>query len=411
MANTALGTILRHIRLTALERQSDAELLDAVALEHNDAAFAALVRRHGGLVLRVCRHVLGHEQDAEDVFQATFVALAMKAASIRNAGALPSFLHGVAYRLALKAKRDLARRRKHEAKAVVRSAAEAPDLGWREVQAVLEEEIERLPEKYRAPFLLCYFEGLSRAEAARQLSLKEGTVWSRLAKARAQLQERLAQRGIALTAVLGALAVAEVGRAAVPARWFTAAVRTAQLLAAGKTPSQVVSTSVAALAQTGLHTLTVSKMKMGLAALAAWLMVTSTAGIGLLLTAPPPERAAAAQPAANSAEAPGTEEDSGLGGRHADSARPHHAALMGDGHRQRTVERQPGPRRSARRCCPRVHGGLPDSSLGRPAGRPTPPGRDDGKGAAPLGRQPAALHLAFDLRAGRPTVCGLWQNV
>src|SRR5262249_37175167 len=163
-----LGTILRHMRqLAAGENRSDRELLEAFAGRHDEDSFAVLVRRHGPLVLRVCRHLLHHEQDAEDVFQATFLVLAMKASSIRNADRLPGFLHGIAYRLAMRARRDAARRRAREARTPVPPPTEAPNVSWQEVQAILEEEIERLPEKYRLPFLLCHVQGLSRAEAAR----------------------------------------------------------------------------------------------------------------------------------------------------------------------------------------------------------------------------------------------------
>src|SRR5262249_18904364 len=160
MANAPLTSVLRHIRnLAAAENcknLTDGQLLDSFSSHHEEAAFAVLVRRHGPLVLRVCRRVLRQEQDAEDAFQPTFFVLARKAASIRKREALVSWLHGVAYRMAMNAKREAARRREHEARAKVSSENNlGRELAWRDVQAVLEEEIQRLPEKYRAPFLLC----------------------------------------------------------------------------------------------------------------------------------------------------------------------------------------------------------------------------------------------------------------
>jgi RNA polymerase sigma factor (sigma-70 family) len=198
---------------------------------------------------------LHHEQDAEDVFQATFLVLAMKASSIRNADRLPSFLHGVAYRLALRARHDAARRRAREAQKPAPPPTEAPGVSWREVQAILEEEIEKLPEKYRLPILLCHLQGLSRAEAARKLDLKEGTVWSRLNKARTRLQERLGQRGIALSAVLGAVALSDSATAAVPVARLDATVRCARLLAAGGVCADIVSARLAILVHAGLRSL------------------------------------------------------------------------------------------------------------------------------------------------------------
>ncbi|HEY7424322.1 MAG TPA: sigma-70 family RNA polymerase sigma factor, partial [Gemmataceae bacterium] len=307
MASTTLGTILRHMRqLAAGENRSDRELLEAFAGRHDEDSFAVLVRRHGPLVLRVCRHLLHQEQDAEDVFQATFLVLAMKASSIRNADRLPSFLHGIAYRLALRARRDAARRRAREAQKPAPPPTEAPNVSWQEVQAILEEEIERLPEKYRLPFLLCHVQGLSRAEAARKLDLKEGTVWSRLNEARTRLQERLAQRGIALSAVLGAVALSDSATAAVPVALLDATVRCARLLAAGGVCADIVSARLAILVHAGLRSLGAAKVKLGLSVLVVWLMAAGAAGLmGQARMAQPPQTIAASSLSqTNAAETP-----------------------------------------------------------------------------------------------------------
>src|SRR5271166_28593 len=196
MAEGQLATIVRHVRGMVLDRRpqdwTDLQLLSTFIACQDQAAFAALVGRHGPMVLRVCRRVLGHVQDAEDAFQATFLVLAANAASVRKRESLAGFLHGVACRVALRARRAAGRRRLHERNAGAMAAKTSGGGGnWCETQAVLDEEIQALPDRYKAPFVLCYLEGKSRAEAARELGLKEGTVWSRLSKARKHLQGRL----------------------------------------------------------------------------------------------------------------------------------------------------------------------------------------------------------------------------
>src|SRR5947208_7242539 len=201
--------VARQVRAMAIAPAggpTDRQLLQGFCARGEQAPFAELVGRDGPMVLRVCRRVLRHEQDAEDAFQATFLVLARKAGSVRKAEALASWLHGVAHRVALRAKRDAGRRRAHEREVQPMPAGATSEADWREVQSALDEEIRALPERYRAPFVLCFLEGKSRAEAAAELGLKEGTVWSRLTQARELLRERLGRRGIALPALLAAVA-------------------------------------------------------------------------------------------------------------------------------------------------------------------------------------------------------------
>src|SRR6516162_11768011 len=201
-----LGAIVRRILLDAEQKtadQSDLCLLKCFVTEKDEAAFAALMKRHGRLVFAVCRSVLDQEQDAEDAFQATFLVLARMASSIRKGNSLASWLHGVALRTALKARAAMNTRRRIERHARTLTPEQpASEAAFRELQAILHEEVGRLAEKYRAPFVLCCLEGKSRSEASEELGWKEGTVASRVAQARKLLEARLLRRGIALPAAL-----------------------------------------------------------------------------------------------------------------------------------------------------------------------------------------------------------------
>jgi RNA polymerase sigma-70 factor (ECF subfamily) len=186
----------------AAEIHNDALLLERFASDRDEAAFALLVQRHGPLVLSVCRRVLGKVQDAEDAFQATFLVLARKAGSIRDPGLLGNWLYGVASRIARKARAGVSKRQMHEKQVRVLPSLQAPATAERsDVGPVLDEELARLPEKYRAALVLCYLEGRTNEEAARLLRWPTGTVKGRLARARELLRSRLARRGLRASAV------------------------------------------------------------------------------------------------------------------------------------------------------------------------------------------------------------------
>jgi RNA polymerase sigma factor (sigma-70 family) len=258
MADACLYPLLHHVRALAgaprTQGLSDGELLHAFLSRQDQAAFDALVRRHGPMVLNTCRRLLRHQQDAEDAFQATFLTLARKAASIRANTALAGWLYGTACRMALSIKRAAARRHVHERRAQARSPGNPlTELAWRKVQALLEEEIQRLPGKYRVVFVLCCLESQSRAEVGRRLGLKEGTVSSRLAYARRRLQHRLARRGVTLTSLLAAAALTRPAGGAVPAALLAGTVRAASAVALStKAATAGVSAQVAALLKEGL---------------------------------------------------------------------------------------------------------------------------------------------------------------
>jgi RNA polymerase sigma factor (sigma-70 family) len=258
MTTSGLAPLVQHLHAFASRQadRSDAELLRAFASRRDEAAFAAIVRRHGGLVLGVCRRALRHEQDAEDAFQATFLVLARNAGAIRKGQSLSSWLHGVAYRVALKARQQSSRRRAGQTRASRPEAGTPRDeVTWAEVRSILDEEVARLPELYREPFVLCCLQGASRAEASERLGVKDGTLSSRLAQGRKRLQEALARRGVALSLAGAAPAVTE--------HLTRMAVRIASFAA----ETDGVPAAVSALARGATSTMTWSKTALAAAAL------------------------------------------------------------------------------------------------------------------------------------------------
>jgi RNA polymerase sigma factor (sigma-70 family) len=318
MATAQFGTLVRHIQGLAIgggaQHHTDRQLLDDFAARHTETAFTALVSRHGPMVLRVCRRVLNHEQDAEDAFQATFLVLAGNAGSIRKRDTIGDWLHGVAYRTAMKAKRSAARRRNHEAQLRTAAPRARPSPTWDDVQAVLDEEIQRLPTCFRQAFVLCVLEGKSGPEAAAELGCKEGTVKSRVNRGRQALQRQLARRGIHLAALFAALSLTEnAGRASLPASLFSVTIRSGLLVAAGEPAAGVIPTHVAAMAAGVTRAMFLTKAKIATALLVAVALLV--AGTGLLTRqalATPPEGAkqpADAKPPATAKPSPAEEKD------------------------------------------------------------------------------------------------------
>jgi RNA polymerase sigma factor (sigma-70 family) len=224
-AGTIQG-VVEHLRRAALAAQSDRQLLDAVSQRREAAAFAALLERHGPMVLGVCRRVLGNEHDAEDAFQSTFLILIRKAAAVQKPESIGSWLYGVAYLTARKARVGRARRRAAEARACRPTQVRA------EIDFSVDDELSAIPKKYRTPIVLCDLEGRSRKEAATLLGIAEGTLSSRLAAARKMLANRLRRRGLAPLAVLPARlsdalrsATVKTATSFLTGRGFTGAVR------------------------------------------------------------------------------------------------------------------------------------------------------------------------------------------
>ncbi|QEL13766.1 sigma-70 family RNA polymerase sigma factor [Limnoglobus roseus] len=212
-----LHTILRHAEALADDRP-DADLLGRFLLRRDDHAFATLVRRHGPMVWGVCRNLLPGDADAEDAFQATFLALVRGGRRIRDGDRLAAWLHGVAFRVAMKARRTAARRRQRETTAATAEAtAPVSEAAWHDLLTAVHEEVGRLPEALRAAFVMCCLEGRRQADAAAQLGLKPNTLTTRLARARQRVIENLTRRGIAPATAAGAIGLGTTtGAATVP---------------------------------------------------------------------------------------------------------------------------------------------------------------------------------------------------
>jgi RNA polymerase sigma factor (sigma-70 family) len=311
MSTAQVGVILRHLRrLTSThgdEQQPDRQLLERFARHRDDDAFAALLRRHGPMVLGVCRSVLHDLHDAEDAFQAAFLVLAQKAGSIHQHESLGSWLYRVAYHVAVKAQAGAARRRARERTTEPPPGADPLlDLSLRELRGVLYEELGRLPEYYRAPLVLCYLEEKTLEEAARLLGWSRGAVKGRLERGRERLRSRLARRGLALSAGLTVAGLAGSSASAkVPALLANATLEAAVLLTAGhRTAAAVTSTAVATLIEGATQTMFSSKRQV--LTLVVLAVFGAVAGLGLLthraLATRPPDAAQAEPPLLASGE-------------------------------------------------------------------------------------------------------------
>lgn len=244
-------------------------LLERFAVRRDEAAFAALVEMHGPLVLGVCRRVLSDPHDVEDAFQATFLVLAHKAGSIRRPDLLGNWLHGVARRVAVRARARTARRRAREQPGAEQFALARSDgdADRRELGSVLDEEIGRLPEKYRRPVVLCYLEGRTEEEAAHDLRWTPGMVRGRLARARDLLRSRITRRGLSPTgASLGAILPLEAASSAAPPQLAMATVQSAITFATGRAAA-AGAVPAAALAQGVLTAMFLTRLKFAATAL------------------------------------------------------------------------------------------------------------------------------------------------
>lgn len=261
------------------DRSSDEALLRAFVTTRDDLAFAKLVTRHASLVMGVCRRVLGSEQDAEDAFQATFLVLARKANSLKNAKSLPAWLHKTSHRIALRARANRTRRREQflETEPMIEDRSTLQRIAKEHERSALDEELNRLPERLRLPIFLCCLEGKSREEAAKQLGWSAGSLKGRLERARQLLRQRLILRGVSLS-VAAALVMRSpaIAHAAVTPTVVASTVQASMRYAAGQSPVGYVSPNAHLLANWSLQVMSITSVKFTLCAL----LLTSTLMLG-----------------------------------------------------------------------------------------------------------------------------------
>jgi RNA polymerase sigma factor (sigma-70 family) len=284
MASSQTGDFLQHLRRALLERdgagRTDGQLLDDYLSRGDQAALAALVYRHAPMVWGVCRRVLRDDHAAEDAFQATFLVLVRKAASIASPELLANWLYGVAHQTALKARATTAKRwaRERQVSQMPEPAVTEQNLGndW---QPLLDQELSRLPGMYRVAIVLCDLEGKTRAEAAQQLGVPHGTLAARLARGREMLGKRLRRRGVAISATTLALVLSRqtvAAAATLPAPLVSATIRS--LVSVGTSLAGGIPAHVVALAEQTARGMSRAVLK-PIAALVLGLGLLATAGL------------------------------------------------------------------------------------------------------------------------------------
>jgi RNA polymerase sigma factor (sigma-70 family) len=281
MTKGSLHSLLHYLRRlgpeSAEDESDDGQLLRRFVASHDESAFTTIVQRYGAMVWGLCVRRLGESPEAEDAFQATFLVLVRKAASLRRPEQLGPWLYGVAYRTALKLRGQRAHRAKKEMPLSEQPAdKERTDSLWRDLRPILDEEVIRLPAKYRLPVLLCYLQGVSSEEAAQRLRCAQGTVYSRLSRARDLLRRRLIRRGMDVSAGALAVVLAEkaVARAAPSAVLCETTIRTSLLYATG-----TASPALAAFVEGVLRSMFLRKLKIAFVLVLVLGLIGSGAGL------------------------------------------------------------------------------------------------------------------------------------
>jgi RNA polymerase sigma factor (sigma-70 family) len=314
MATNQLNRVIRTLRGAALPGDepgaSDGQLLETYIRHRQETAFAVLVHRHGPMVWGVCRRILANHQDAEDAFQATFLVLVRKAASVVPRDMIANWLYGVAHQTALKARATAAVRGSREKQVTAMPEPANEQQLQEDLRILLDQELSRLPDKYRTVLVLCDLEGNTRKEASQRLRLPEGTVATRLATARTMLAKRLGRSGLAVSGgALATMLAQQVASAGVPASVALTTIQAATLFAAGQAAAGSI--HAVALAEGVLKTMLLTKLKSASAVLLAIAVLASSAaaitqsvskGPGAQERRQPQEKAAPAEKAAQNNE-------------------------------------------------------------------------------------------------------------
>ena len=289
MSSNSLAGILKHLHklssLQALVDLNDSELLDRFLSLQDEMAFTVLIERHGPMVHAVCCRTLGNTHDAEDACQATFLVLARKAQTIRKKHSLSSWLHGVALRLANSLKRSQSQRqRREQLSAKSESCPPDTDISWREVQSILDAELQSLPERYRSALILCYLEEKTRDEAAEQLHISKGSLHGLLQRGRNLLRERLQRRGISLPSALIVTALTQsMCHGGLPPTLAVISTKAAMAFASSSTSEMgVIAPHILSLTQEVLKVMFVNKLKTTAQVLLSVLMITTLVGSTLV---------------------------------------------------------------------------------------------------------------------------------
>jgi RNA polymerase sigma factor (sigma-70 family) len=294
MARNVADKIIRHLRQAALGRDqggwTDAALLEEYVTRQDETAFEALLRRHGPMVFGVCRRVLHNQADAEDAFQATFLVLVRKAASLRSGAKVGNWLYGVAHNTALKAKAMNRKRRLREREAGTQTKSNGVEQDWAEVQGMLDAQLSLLPDCYRVAIVLCDLEGRTIKEAARHLGWPQGTTATRLTRGRALLARRLTKQGLALpTGMLAAATANGTATARVTPLLLRSTLAAARCWARRSVATGLISARVSVLAQGVLQSMFMQKLMrtVGLVLLAGLALGTATLTRQSLAADPP----------------------------------------------------------------------------------------------------------------------------
>jgi RNA polymerase sigma factor (sigma-70 family) len=280
MANEPASPVIPSVRpsagLASAQDAADRDLLERFVNSQDEEAFDALMQRHGPMVLGVCRRLLHDAHEAEDAFQATFLVLVYKARSISRPELLAPWLHGVAYRTAARPRHAARRRAREREPAPMQDGDPATEVMWSELRLVLDEELGRVAQKYRAPLVLTYLEGKTTEEVARLLGCPKGTVKSRLARGRDRLRARLVRRGIDLSAsALGLVLVEKALPAVVPTAVAAGTLQAAALTVAGQAVAGAIPARVVALTKGVLREMFLSKVKVVAAGLLAMIVAVA----------------------------------------------------------------------------------------------------------------------------------------